>query len=180
MTLYARVHDGNFIEFVNYDFPIMDQTILHPNKPRLHEVVDVNADFNPDTQVREGPTIEITPTQYIRTYTVRSKTGAEIEEFRQLVIRRMKGIARDKIGEIMSSDQQFLFVTAGFEGIISHGLDRATWPAALRNVFNPLFNTATTEVKAIYTALRTKIQEVNALTTADQLFAYNVNTGWPA
>ena len=180
MTLYARVKDGVLLQFENFDFPIQDQTLLHPNKPRLHEVVDVNATFNPDTQVREGPTIEITPTQYIRTYTIRGKNASETEEFKQLILRRLNGIARDKIEELMPIAQQFLLLTSGFEGIFNHGLDRATWPAALRNVFNPLFNTATSQVKAIYTALITKRAEVNALTTADQLFAYDVNAGWPA
>ena len=179
MAQYALVSPQGELLEIRTEAPNVDQTQLAPGKPRLLEIVDVNASFNPDTQVREGPDIVVSPTQYRRIYTVRSKNAAETDVLKQRILRSLNAIAQDKIGNIMSQDQQFLLLTAGMEGIFNHGLDRTTWPAALRNVFNPLFNTATNEVKAVYTVLRTKRQEVNALSTADQLAAYDKDAGWP-
>ena len=46
---------------------------------RWLDLVVVKPTANGETEVREGPVIDITPTTYTRTWTVRDKTAAELD-----------------------------------------------------------------------------------------------------
>ena len=176
--IWALVKDGVILE-VRAEGPNVDQTLLDPGKPRLLPIVIEGFEpFDPVTQVREGPTTIIETTQVRRVFTIRAKTAAEIEEMREDLKRRLRTEGLARVGDVLPQDKQTLLMLAGFEGIINHGLDRSTWPVALRNVFNPLFTTATTTVKSIYQTLIAKQNEVDALTTPQQIAAYDVEAGW--
>jgi hypothetical protein len=78
MPLYAIVENGNTVrEYRTYDA----QPPNPAGKPsiKILPVVDNDSSItDPDTQVKEGPTVVITATEVTRTWTVRNKTAGEL------------------------------------------------------------------------------------------------------
>lgn len=82
MTQYALVKDGTILEYRNYA-PNVDQSTLHPNKPRMLPVVDEDAEYDPVTEARDGPEIMVEESRVVRQYTVRAKNEDEIAAMAQ-------------------------------------------------------------------------------------------------
>ena len=74
---HALVKDGEIVEFRNYA-PNVDQSELANGKPRMLPVETVEDEFDPISQVREGPTYEIEEARVVARYTSRAKNQDEI------------------------------------------------------------------------------------------------------
>lgn len=78
MLMYALVENGNTVR----EYRTLAAQPPNPaGKPTLKwlPVVDNDSSItDPDTQIKEGPTVVITITEVTRTWTVRSKTAGEL------------------------------------------------------------------------------------------------------
>lgn len=175
----ALIKGSVVIEYRNDSAMNVDQAQLAPNKPYMVPVVVQNSTFDADTQVREGPTVIVETARVLHNYTVRAKNAQEVEGMRADLLVRLREQEFIRIGAIMTQGEQLAMTTGGFEGILNNGTDRATWPAGLRNQFNALFDVANTQCRSIHQVAVTKKNEINALTTAAQMAAYDVTVGWP-
>ena len=179
MTTYLLVKNGEVLK-TSQIAPNVDQSTLALGKPRWLPLVVENEAFNPQTQVRTGPERVFEIDRVVDRYTVRDKNVGEVAELKAQAIRSVRREEVRRIGLAMSDGEQTALLVLGLMGLIGQqSFNRATWPAALRNAFNPLYTTATTTVRAIHEAAVTKIGQVNALSTASELAGYDITTGWP-
>lgn len=79
MTYYARVKDGEILEYQEISYPIQNQFTLHPNKPRLLPVIEDRPEYDPSSEALDGPDTVISATQVIKRWTKRAKTQDEID-----------------------------------------------------------------------------------------------------
>lgn len=79
MTYYARVKDGEILEYQEISYPIQDQFSLHPNKPRLLPVVEDRPEYDPASEALDGPDTIVGATQVTKRWTKRAKTQDEID-----------------------------------------------------------------------------------------------------
>lgn len=77
MTRHALVKDGAILEYRDAA-PNVDQTKLHPAKPRLLPVVVERPDHDPETQVLTGPTYVVETARVVERYAARAKNETEI------------------------------------------------------------------------------------------------------
>jgi hypothetical protein len=75
---WARVKDGELLNFVS-EAPNVDQGKLATGKPRILPVEIVTDEFDPISQVQEGPTYEVEETRVVKRFTSRAKNEGEIE-----------------------------------------------------------------------------------------------------
>lgn len=74
---YARVTpEGEILERVRLD--VAPPTTLAPNKPRFLPIVVEGADFDPVSQVREGPVTTVEAERVLVAWTVRPKSQTEV------------------------------------------------------------------------------------------------------
>lgn len=78
---HALVKDGAIIEFRNYA-PNADQSELAEGKPRMLPVEIAAAEFDPVSQVVEGPVYEVEETRVVERYTARAKNSDEVAEMK--------------------------------------------------------------------------------------------------
>jgi hypothetical protein len=79
MHLYAIIRDGKLVERRKYKSPLRKEQIRHIDGiPQARPIQVIKPDFDPKTEVREGPAIEITDSLVTETWTVRKKTDDEI------------------------------------------------------------------------------------------------------
>lgn len=75
---YALIHNDAFVEFRNFSTPPEDlpqKGIKFLPAPKVDR-----PSFDSDTQVLEGPTFAINPTEYTMSWNVRAKTQAELDK----------------------------------------------------------------------------------------------------
>lgn len=89
MTEYALVKDGAVIEYRG-DAPNVDQTKLAANKPRMLPVLEERPEYDPASEVIEGPDIVVGATQVTKRWTKRAKTQDEIDAMIAVVDRRLE------------------------------------------------------------------------------------------
>ena len=176
----ALIKNTAVLEYREDSAANVDQGILAANSKPYHvPVVKENEAFDAATQVREGPAIIVEPSRVVWRYTVRAKNAQEVQAMRATLLTQLREQEFIRIGAVMTQGEQLAMTTAGFEGILNNGTDRANWPTGLRNQFNALFDLANTQCRSIHQVAVTKKNEINALTTAAQMAAYDVTTGWP-
>lgn len=76
---HALVKNGQVVEFRDYA-PNVDQSKLPEGKPRQLPVETLSENFDPVSQILEGPTYEIESTRVIERYKARAKNEGEIVE----------------------------------------------------------------------------------------------------
>jgi hypothetical protein len=180
MTVALIKHDASaVIEYRDDSAMNIDQDKLAPNKPYLVPVVQENTAFDPNTQVQEGPATIVETERVVWRYTNRAKTTQEVEQMRTGLLLQLREQEFVRISEVMTQGEHLAMTTGGFSGMLTYGLDRNTWPAGLRNQFNALFDVANTKCRDIHLVFNTKKAEIMALTTPQQMSAYDVTTGWP-
>jgi len=81
MSRHALVQGGEIIGYREYA-PVGDQSKLAAGKPRQLPVVEVNAEYDAESQVREGPVITVESSRVLWTYTVRAKNAEELDLMR--------------------------------------------------------------------------------------------------
>ena len=177
MTEYALVIDGAVIEYRNYA-PNVDQTKLANSKPRMLPVVRVNDAYDPVSQNRTGPVVTVSTTQVTWTYTVTAKTVGEIDAMRSAKHNELQHEFARRLSLIVPPGAQFALFLTGLMGILGTGLNRAAWPAPIKNIFDPLYTLATSQGSALHATWLAKEAEVAALTTAASINAYDVTVGW--
>lgn len=84
MTKYALIQNNEILEFRNYA-PNVNQSELPNHKPKMLVVEIEEEDFNPVSQIKEGPTYEIESFRVIEKYTSRDKN---LEEIRAMIDRK--------------------------------------------------------------------------------------------
>jgi hypothetical protein len=181
MALYGKVLNNVIVEY--QEFATMDnQAGLPPNKPKWWPVVEVNAAYDPVTQVRSGPIDAIdTPNARItRTYTVRGKNVDEINSMREGKINGVHSEATKRLvptsGAAMS--QQIMALTRLMQTIYKY-TDRSAWSTQDKNIVQQAINRLQMVV-ANRVVEDTKVAELQALTDPAAINNYNPTTGWPA
>ncbi len=174
---YAVVANGAVVEYRSAA-PNVDQALLAPGKPKILPVVVQNESYDPVTQTRTGPVITVQANQVLWTYTVASKTPAEVTAMRDAKLLALRNEFGKRLYAIMPPGEQFALLITGFIGILETGLNTTAWPAGIKNVFNPLATIAKTQGIALYNKYTVKVAEINALATSQQINDYDVTTGW--
>lgn len=75
--IYALVKDGEILEF-RADAPNVDQSTLAEGKPRLLPVEVIAEEYDPVSEVLEGPTYEVEASRVVERFTARAKNSDEI------------------------------------------------------------------------------------------------------
>lgn len=86
---WALVKDGVIIEYRDYP-PANDQSSLAPGKPRMLPVVEERAEYDPASEVLDGPDTIIGATQVTKRWTKRAKNQDEIDVMIAAVDRRLE------------------------------------------------------------------------------------------
>lgn len=79
MTYYARVKDGEILEYQEISYPIQNQFTLHPNKPRLLPVIEERPEYDQASEALDGPAVVVGATNVIHRWKKRAKTQSEID-----------------------------------------------------------------------------------------------------
>lgn len=173
---WALVHGGTIIEYRNYA-PVDDQSLLAAGKPRMLPVVEENAEYDPVSQVRDGPDIIIEAAQVIRRFTVRAKNADEIAAMRAARIAQVKAIAGDKITAIMPEYAQRNALARGLALVTTLGQSPAEWPSDAQAEYSQIMSYWAT-IKDIRSKSDGKESEILALQYPIDIASYDVIAGW--
>jgi len=182
MALYAKVQGGNTILLYEEKDPasVGDQSQLSPNKPKWLPVVEVNANYNPVTQVREGPVIAIAATQVTWTYTVRAKNTDEVNQMRQRKLNEVHSEATIRLTPKKgAAGSQQLDALTRLVQLMYKYTDRTSWS-------QPDKDQVTASIKRIQDAQSmrvaedAKVTELQDLTDPAAIDAYDTTANWPA
>lgn len=174
MAKYALVNPANeIIEFRDYAEPPIAVT-ESATKPRLLPVILQDVTFDTITEVREGPTFTVSATQVTEAYTKRTKTPAEIEAMRAAKISIINFEADRHL--ILTMQQQIRSLTRLLNLLFRH-TDVTGWPQAQQDAVTTHLARLDT-IDAVRAIEDIKVAEVNALTTPQQIAAYDAAAGW--
>lgn len=89
-SLYAIIQDGQIVERRKYPRPLRKDQIKHIDGiPQARPIEIIKPDFDPKTEVREGPVTEITDDKVIERWSVRKRTDNELAEHETLRFNQM-------------------------------------------------------------------------------------------
>lgn len=169
MPDFAQIKAGQVLkvrDFASDDLPTVGRWL---------PVSDTGEDFDPATQVREGPELLIQPKRVLRSYTVRPKTPDEIAAERGSVVSLIKNEAAARILAIMPEHQQRNSLALGMEMVTTHGHDPAGWPAEIQARY-AVDIAAWAQIKAV----RLRSNELEAAVPDDPagIAAFDPGAGW--
>jgi hypothetical protein len=175
---YGKVLNNQILEY-DYFEVIDDQTLLPPNKPRWYLVVEVNAAYDPVTQVREGPTdvIDNAALQIKRTYSTRGKNTAEIDSMRNQKLANVRAQADLRLTKIGTVAQQIWALTRLVQMLYSN-TDWHSWPQAQVDLATTMLSRLNNMVQ-VRQVEDSKQAELQVLTDPVAINNYDVTTGWP-
>lgn len=176
MTRYALVKDGDIIS-PNVQEPNVDQTLLAEGKPRRLPVVTVGAEFDPVSQVREGPDLSVDGDTVVESWTVRDKNADEIAEMKSAKVAVIKAEARRRILAVMPEHAQLNALALGQEMTLLHGPDPSGWPTQALAVYAEVMPKWAV-IKAIRAASDAMEADVASLDTPAEIAGYDISTGW--
>jgi hypothetical protein len=173
MAKYALVGtDDVIIEFREYEVP-PDAVTDSDTKPRLLPVVLQSPAYDPVSEVNEGPVYTVRPADVLEAWTKRPKNADEIEMMRQ-----------SKIGEVhreadkrQPTIQQQIRSLSRLVDLLYRHTDTSTWPAAQQQ--SVAEHTAKLDsINEIKSIEETKVAQVEALATPQEIAAYDATAGW--
>lgn len=173
---WALVKDGFIIEYRDYA-PVGDQSLLAAGKPRMLPVVEENADYDPVSQVRDGPDIIVEAAQVVRRFTVRAKSADEVAAMRAAKVAQVKSIAENRITAIMPEYAQRNALARGLELVTTYGQAPSEWPSDAQAEYAQIMS-AWGAIKAIRAKSDQKEAEVAALQTSAEIASYDAGDNW--
>ena len=173
---YAVVTNGAVVEYRS-TAPNVDQSLLAPGKPRILPVVEVNADYDSISQVREGPVITVEGDRVVYTYNVRAKNADEITAMRNRKLVGVRAIAEQKIFAIMPDFAQRNALALGLQLVTTLGQFPSGWPEEDQAKYSAISD-AWGRIKSIRNISNTKEAEIVSLTSPSEIDAYDINAGW--
>lgn len=200
MTTYDLVKDGAVV--ASREFPD-GAPPLAPNKgkwlPRLYQ----NDAYDPQTEVREGPVVQVQATRVKYTYTVRAKAGAELDS---LVAEKDAAIEREferrwtshitfAVGGVDYQWHSDRDAVTNITGVLQAYREAAEIGVTLADprVWTPVGGSPVTITRAeiiglglaiatrkdtLFVIKKAKQAEVAALTSAADILAYDPLAGW--
>lgn len=205
MSRHALVQNGEIIGYRDYA-PVGDQSKLAPGKPRQLPVVEVNAEYDPASQVREGPAVTIQAKKVVLTYTVRNKNDAELDAMRAEKFAEIEAAFQSRVqapisfdvgGEIYTfhADQEAITNISGVLQAYTEaeriGLDPplpdprrwtpkgSTSPITISRAQLALLGLAIAQRKdALFVIKKQKQAAVNAMTSGTEIEAYDTSEAW--
>lgn len=174
MSTYHLIRDGEIV--ASRDFPEGEEVPkLAANKGVWAPEIVVDPDFDPSTQVREGPVQQIRGSSVLLVYTVRAKSADEVGDLRAGVIAAIRAEAKRRILDIMDEDRQRNSLARGVELITTLGPDPAKWPAEDQQTY-AVVSAEWGQIKAI--RARSDVLEAALPRDAKALSAFDPLAGW--
>lgn len=192
MSRHALVKDGAILEYRDAA-PNVDQSELHPAKPRLLPVeVEDRPEYDPAKQTLTGPTYVVEATRVIERYTVANKTLAERKA--QMLIALADKRWQIEIGGITlggltiptDRDTQSIVdraVAAFADGDITAPIDFKTAAGFVQideANMRAIKAAGAQHIQACFTRERELTTAINGAATHAALDAVDINTGWSA
>lgn len=177
MSKYALVDtDDTILEFRDYAEPPVAVT-SSDIKPRLLPVELDDVVFDPVSEVREGPTYIVEAARVVERYTKRLKNAQEIADMKAAKLAAVNAEADVRLALVALTPQQQIRALSRLVNLLYRHTDITSWPAAQQTAVTT--NQAKLDsIDGVRAKEETKLAEVNALTTAAQIAAYDVTTGW--
>jgi len=180
MALYGHCQGTTILKYQEFT-TVDDQSLLAPSKPKWLPVVEVNATYNPVTQVRSASVdaVDTLNMRVTRTYTVRAKNTAEINSMREGKVNDVHEEATKRLlptsGAAMS--QQIFALTRLMQTIYKY-TDRSAWSQQDKNIVQQAIDRLQS-VESNRVVEDTKVNDLQALTDPAAINAYDTTTGWP-
>jgi len=138
MTEYALVSPAGEVlgqrVFQEGDDLPPDPAMLAAHKPRFLPLEGEAPAFDPTSEVREGPTLEVDLSDSVvrRVWEVRALTPQELSERRAFKAAALKAEAERRIEAVMPEPQQRNSLALGVEMVTTYGPDPTAWPAEMQ------------------------------------------------
>lgn len=198
---YALIKDGEIVEYRS-GIPNVDQEVIRAlGKPYLLPVEVVDPEYNPISEVREGPVLTVEEDRVLETYTVRAKNSGEIYELQvakdhaiQLEFERRCALPISfTVGGVeypFHADAEARENILGVVVLIGSGVpipDPREWtpyghtdPVSITHAELVGLGAAIAMRKdALFTAKKQKQDAVTQLSSAADVAAYDITADWP-
>lgn len=176
----ALIQNSVVIEYREDEALNVDQSQLAPGKPKLVPVVEQNADFDPVSQMREGPAVTVEATRVVWQWTVRAKTENEVNAMRQNKIDQVHDQATFRLTpkQGAAGSQQLQALTALVQLLYKY-TDRTSWSTPDKTQVTNMIKRVQ-DAQSMRVVEDDKVSQLQALTDPTAIDAYDPSAGWPA